>query len=78
MKKILEKVFDSIFEIVIKSVVIGTITFILYIVLVGGPTYLSAEAECLRKGYPKAAISIGMERYCMNLDGSITVKVEKL
>ena len=78
MKKILEKVFDAIFEIVIKSIVIGTIAFVLYIILVGGPTYLYTEAECLRKGYPKSAISIGMERYCMNLDGSITVKVEKL
>ena len=38
---------------------------------------LYTQAECLRNGYPKHAISVGLERYCMNLTGSVTVKVEK-
>jgi len=41
------------------------------------PVNVYNEAECLRKGYPEHRTSIGLERYCMNLDGSITVNVDK-
>jgi len=49
--------------------------FFLYTVIVWGPVKLYADAECLRLGYPKAQVSIGLERYCTTLDGSVTVKV---
>lgn len=51
--------------------------FVLYIFLAIFPTYLYAEAECLRKGYPRAHVSIGLERYCMTIDGAVVVKVVK-
>lgn len=52
------------------SILIGTMFIYL-------PVVLYTEAECLRKGYPEARVSIGLERYCMNLNGSITVQVDK-
>lgn len=48
--------------------------YTLFIIL---PVTLYTEAECLRKGYPKYHVTIGLERYCSNLSGSITVKVDK-
>lgn len=50
--------------------------FSLYAMFVYTPVSIYTEAECLRKGYPKHAVSVGLERYCMNLDGSVTVKVD--
>ena len=45
-------------------------------VFIYAPVRLYTEAECLAKGYPKYAVSVGLERYCVNLDGSVTVKVD--
>ena len=60
------------------SVFAGSIlTFLFYILFVILPVSLYAEAECLRLGYPKAAVTIGLERYCITLDGQVTVKVTK-
>jgi hypothetical protein len=52
--------------------------FVGYTIFVWAPVYLYAEAKCLEKGYPKANVSVGLSRYCMNLDGSVTVKVDKI
>ena len=49
----------------------------LYIVVIALPVMLYTEAECLRNGYPKYSVSIGLERYCMNLQGTVTVRVDK-
>lgn len=51
--------------------------FVAYLVFVHTLVSLYTEAECLRKGYPKAYVSIGLERYCSTLDGAVTVKVTK-
>ena len=51
--------------------------FVLYSMFVIMPVVMYTEAECLRNGYPHANVTVGLERYCMNLDGSVTVKVEK-
>lgn len=53
------------------------IPIILYTMFIYIPVSVYAEAECLRKGYPEYRVSVGLERYCMNLDGSITVTVDK-
>ncbi len=60
--------------------VLGTpiVLFVLFDVFIWVPVYIYTEAECLRQGYPKPKVSVGLERYCMNLDGSVTVKVNKL
>ena len=49
-----------------------------YVLFIYTPVTLYAEAECLRAGYPKAYVSVGLERYCSNLDGAVTVKVDKV
>lgn len=51
--------------------------FSIYVLLVFSPVSLYTEAECLREGYPEYRVSVGLERYCMNLDGSVTVRVDK-
>lgn len=51
--------------------------FMLYALFIYTPVSVYTEAECLRKGYPEHRVSVGLERYCMNLDGTITVKVDK-
>lgn len=51
--------------------------FALYLLVVMVPVMAYNEAECLRNGYPKHAVSIGLERYCMTLDGAVTVRVDK-
>ena len=50
---------------------------LLYLMFFWVPVLLYTEAECLRNGYPKAQVSVGLERYCTNLIGTVTVKVEK-
>lgn len=39
---------------------------------------LITEAECLEKGYPEAKVTYKYDRYCTNLDGTVTFKVDKL
>ena len=51
--------------------------FLLYGMFFIMPLSFYTDAECLRKGFPKSTVTIGLERYCMNLDGTVTVKVEK-
>lgn len=50
---------------------------IIYMMLVMVPVQAYTEAECLRNGYPKAHVTIGLERYCSNFDGAVTVRVTK-
>lgn len=50
---------------------------LLFVIFVAIPVSLYTQAECLRAGYPKYAVTIGLERYCMTLDGAITVRVKK-
>ena len=58
--------------------VIGVFAWVIfYVLFVLVPVVMYTEAECLRNGYPKYAVSIGLERYCMTLDGAVTVKVDK-
>ena len=54
------------------------ILFLLFTLFVVMPVSLATNAECLRNGYPKSEVTIGLERYCMNLNGTVTVKVEKI
>ena len=55
----------------------GLVLFFLYTLFVYTPVSLWAQAKCLRNGYPKSSVSVGLESYCMNLDGSVTVRVDK-
>lgn len=68
---------DFIFKFIAAPIAMLMIAFLCFALFVYFPVSLYTEAECLRNGYPKAKVSIGLERYCMNLDGTVTVKVEK-
>ena len=39
------------------------------------PVMLKTEADCLRQGFPKYNVSVGLERYCMNMHGAVTTVV---
>ena len=54
------------------SILAASVLVVVYI-----PVALYADAECLKAGYPKARVSIGLDRYCTTLDGAVTVKVQK-
>lgn len=52
--------------------------FVLYVLIVYAPVSMLTEDECLSKGYPNYRVSYDLDRYCMNLEGSVTIKVEEL
>ena len=60
------------------SIVAWIFVIVLWVLVVMTPVMMYTEAECLRNGYPKYSVSVGLERYCMNLDGTVTVKVDKV
>lgn len=45
------------------------------LLLVYLPVMLKTEADCLRQGFPTYSVSIGLERYCLNMQGSVTTVV---
>lgn len=65
----MDKVFAAIF--------LPILAMLAYMMLVMMPVTAYTEAECLRSGYPKAHVTVGLERYCSNFDGAVTVKVTK-
>jgi hypothetical protein len=50
------------------------IAYLFFVIL---PVVFYTDAQCLRAGYPKSHVTIGLERYCSNLDGAVTVRVDK-
>lgn len=63
-------------KIMLAFIAVGGV-FCAYVMFFVVPVMFYAGAECLRNGYPKAHVTIGLERYCSTLDGSVTVKVTK-
>lgn len=59
-----------------KIIEISVAIFVIYILLwaaIGAKT----QADCLNQGYPKSDVTYKFDGYCMNLSGSITVRVDK-
>ena len=52
--------------------------FIAFTIFIWTPVNLVTESRCLAKGYPNAHVTVFLETYCSNLDGSVTVRVDKL
>ncbi len=48
------------------------------VVFIYGPRSLSVDRQCLQSGYPHSKIDYHLDGYCMNLEGTVTVKVEKV
>lgn len=74
MMDIIYKLAERAFEAVIVVVAVAVI----YAMLVILPMRQYANAECLREGYPVARVTIGLERYCLNMDGDVVIKVKKM
>lgn len=51
------------------GLIIAAVMIIAFITYV--PFGMHTKAECLSAGYPKAKVSIWLERYCVNLDGDV-------
>ncbi len=52
--------------------------FWLYGLFVWVPMSMYTEAACLKKGYPKYHLTVGLEQYCSTLNGMVFHKVDKL
>lgn len=66
----------NVFESLMGLLVVVFLAFMAYVLFVIMPVAFYTDAQCLREGYPKSEVTIGLERYCMNMTGSVTVKVE--
>ena len=58
--------------------IVTAFTILLVYSIIFGVKAVIVEKDCLEAGYPKYAVSYDLEGYCMNLDGNVTVKVNKL
>lgn len=52
--------------------------FSLYTIMVWGPVALYTEVKCLEAGYPEYKVTVGLQKYCLNLEGTVSVQVNKL
>ena len=68
-----EKFLLTVFAVIVTPLVI----FFVALTFVYLPVGFYTDAECLRQGYPKSHVTIGLERYCSNLDGTVTIRVYK-
>ena len=66
-------ILDKLIAVIISPIIL----LLVYGTFIWMPVNIYNEAECLREGYPENKVSIGLERYCMTLDGVITVRVDK-
>ena len=55
---------------------IGLAAFAAWVLITLG-IILYTEDDCLSKGYPEYKVSVTWDRYCLNLDGAVTGKVDK-
>ena len=69
---------DKFLDYFIPSIFIFIGLVMAYILFVLTPLSLYADAKCLRNGYPKSYVTVGLETYCSTLDGAVTVKVQNL
>lgn len=58
-------------------IVLAIVLFSSYVLFAYIPVAIYTESKCLRNGYPESRVTIGLEMYCLALDGSVTVKVDK-
>lgn len=78
INKCLNKIMDRIVPTFLILFVGVFAVYSLYMLLFWLPVSLYAGSQCLERGYPKSEVSIGLEQYCMNLQGTVTVSVDKL
>jgi len=69
--------FDRVLPVIGWSVVAAWALLLVYGVFALTPVSILTEKRCLERGYPEYKVAYDLSGYCMNLDGSVTVKVEK-
>lgn len=57
------------------ALLVGMMFFILFVIF---PVSMWAQSECAKQGFPKSMVTWNLDTYCMNLDGAVTTKMEKL
>jgi hypothetical protein len=50
----------------------------LVVMFVYMPRSLYVDSECLERGYPRSSVDWKLRGYCMNLQGSVTVAVDRV
>ena len=58
--------------------VLGGAALLLALCLVVAVASMRNEKHCLEAGYPRTSTTWDLQGYCMNLEGSVTVTVDKL
>jgi hypothetical protein len=48
-----------------------------YLMFVVTPYAIYAESKCLAAGYPDSRVTIGLDIYCVGIDGAVTNRVDK-
>ena len=62
-------------------IAIGSTFFVVLIglvLLVYIPTAIVTEGRCLEGGYPNSAVTWNLKKYCMKMQGTVSVKVDSL
>lgn len=54
------------------------LVFLLAVVFVYAPRSLYVDQKCAQQGFPKSKVTVDLTGYCMNLDGSVTIKMEQV
>jgi hypothetical protein len=72
-----DETFDKLM-ILLVVVLSGFCASILVALLTYAPANAMARADCLRAGYPRATVTWDFQRYCLTLDGVVTVRVEQV
>lgn len=74
MSDLLENILGYAVSTVILVVLVTSFWMVFWIL----PISLNAESKCLAKGYPLSSVDWKGNAYCMNLSGTVTVKVDSL
>jgi prepilin-type N-terminal cleavage/methylation domain-containing protein len=68
----------TIIELLVGLVIGAFVLFMLYGFFIVLPVGFATEAKCLERGYPNFAVTWNLKRYCMNLQGTVSVRVDSL
>lgn len=69
---------DDVFMFSLLGVMSLLVLLLVFVLAVYMPASFRAESRCLASGYPNSAVDYKLNSYCMNLQGTVTVAVDKL
>jgi hypothetical protein len=74
MTEFWEKVLVGLFCAVVAWIALVSLWGLFYIM----PISAVAESTCLKRGYPRTSVDWKGNAYCMNLEGTVSVRLEPL